>query len=87
MRIEHNSKKLYFFLESTRQILKVSKSNKKSQPFKVGLSPSKNCFICFDESPLKVMKNPFYCILKVLFVLKICKFLSWLFGYVEKRLD
>ena len=46
----------------------------------------KNNFICFNDSPLKVMKNDFYFILKALLVLKIFKFLSWLFGHVEKRL-
>ena len=30
------------------------------------------------------MKNVFYFILKALFVLKIFKFLSWLFGHIEK---
>ena len=40
--------------------------------FKVGLSPS------------KMMKNAFYFILKALLVLKILKFLSKLFGHVEK---
>ena len=40
--------------------------------------------ICLIESPLKVIKNAFYFILKALFVLKIFKFLSWLFGHVEK---
>ena len=46
--------------------------------FKVGLSLSKKIlFICFGESPLKMMKNVFYFILKALFVLKI-------FGHVEK---
>ena len=51
---------------------------------KVGLSPSKkNCLICFNESPLKLMKNV-YLILKVNFVLKIYKFLSWLLGHVEE---
>ena len=55
----------------------------KDVPFKVGLSPfKKNCIICFIESSLKVMKNAFYFILKALFVLKIFKFLSPLFGYV-----
>ena len=50
-----------------------------------GLSPSKKiCIICFTESPLKMMKNAFYFILKALFVLKIFKFLLWLFGHVEK---
>ena len=44
-------------------------------PLKVGLSPSKNnCVICFIESPLKIMKNAFYFILKALFIFKICKF-------------
>ena len=34
---------------------------------KVGLSPSKGkYFICFSESPLKMMKNAFYFILKAL---------------------
>ena len=44
---------------------------------KVGLSPSKNIiFTSFKEIPLKMMKNAFYFILKVLFVLKIFKFFS-----------
>ena len=33
------------------------------------------------------MKNAFYFILKALFVLKIFKFLSWLFGRAEKWFD
>ena len=41
-------------------------------------------FICFNEIPLKMMKNAFYFILKAFFVLKIFRFLSWLFGHVEK---
>ena len=53
--------------------------------FKVGLSPSKkNCVVYFIESPLKMMKNTFYFILKALFILKIFKFLLSLFGHVEK---
>ena len=36
--------------------------------------PKKFLFICFNESPLKMMKNVFYFILKALFVLKIFKF-------------
>ena len=52
---------------------------------KVGLLSSKNiCVICLIESSLKMMKNAFYFILKALFVLKIFKFLSWLFGQVGK---
>ena len=52
---------------------------------KVGLSSSKKiCVICLIESPLKIMKNDFYFILKALLVLKILKFLSRLFGHVGK---
>ena len=59
-----------------------------SDYFKVRLSPSKKIsVICFIESPLKMMKNTFDLFLKVIFVLKIFTFLSWLFGHVEKRLD
>ena len=39
------------------------------------------------ESPLKMIKNAFYFISKALFVLKIFKFLFWLFGHVAKLLD
>ena len=46
---------------------------------KVGLSPSqKNCFICFNESPLKMIKNAF------LFHLK-NSFCSQLIGHIEKN--
>ena len=48
------------------------------------LTCQKNCIICFIESPLKIMKNAFYFILKTFFVLKIFQFLSWLFNHVEK---
>ena len=47
--------------------------------------PNKVCVICFIESPLKIMRNTFYFILKALFVLKIFKSLSWLFGHVRKK--
>ena len=54
---------------------------------KVGLSPSKQViFIHFNESPLKMMKNAFYFILKALFVIKIFKFLSWPFGHAKKKM-
>ena len=43
---------------------------------RVRLSPSKNYFICFNDSPSKMMKNVFYFNLKALFILKIFKFLS-----------
>ena len=41
-------------------------------------------FIWFNKSPLKIMKNFYYFILKALFVLKKFKFLSWNCGYVEE---
>ena len=51
---------------------------------KVGLSSSEKIFIiCFIASPLKMRKNAFYFILKALFILKIIKFLIWLFSHVE----
>ena len=40
-----------------------------------------------NASPLKMMKNAFYFTLKTLFVLKISKFLSLLFGHLQKQLD
>ena len=57
---------------------------------KVGLSPSKKiCVICLLESPIKMMKNALYFILKALFVLKLFvlklfTFLSRYFGHVGK---
>ena len=39
------------------------------------------------ESPLKMMKNAFCFTTKALFVFKIFKFLSLLFGHVAKRVD
>ena len=42
----------------------------------------KKFVICLIESPLKLMKNAFYFILKALFVFTILKFLSLLFGHV-----
>ena len=40
--------------------------------------------VCFNDSPSKMTKNAFYVTLQALFVLKIFKFLSWLFGHVDK---
>ena len=42
-------------------------------------------FLSF-ESPLKMMKNTFYFILKPRFALKILKLLSLIFGHIEKQL-
>ena len=43
---------------------------------KVGLSPSKVCFICLNEDRLKMMKNVFYFTLKAFVIFKIFEFLS-----------
>ena len=45
---------------------------------KTGLSPSKKNFICFSESPLKMMKNDIYFMLKALFV-QYLHFTFWLY--------
>ena len=42
----------------------------------------KNCLICFNESPLKMIRSAFYFILKDLFILKIFKFLCGHFGHI-----
>ena len=53
--------------------------------FEVGPSHSKKMCYLFHWKPFKMMKNSFYFILKALFVLKIFKFLSWLFGHEGKK--
>ena len=40
------------------------------------LTFQKDCFICFNESPLQMLKNAFYFILKAFFVPTTFKFLS-----------
>ena len=53
---------------------------------KIGLSPFKEtCFICFNESLLKMMKNALDLILKTLFVLKSFKSFSWIFRHVARK--
>ena len=56
-----------------------------------GLSPSKKvCFILLKESPLKMMKNCFYFVLKALFVIKAYKsfvltfWVMWNNGLIRK---
>ena len=52
------------------------------ETLKSELLPSKKLFfICFIESPLKMMKKDFHFISNALFVLEIFTFLSSLFGY------
>ena len=50
----------------------------------------KTCLRCIlrseIENPLKMVKNAFYLTSKALSILKIFKFLSWLFGHISKQL-
>ena len=58
---------------------------KSANCLQVGFSPSKIiCVFYLIESPLKMMKNAFYFVLKAPFVLMIFKFLPLLFGHVGK---
>ena len=41
--------------------------------------------ISLTETSLKMKKNVFYFTLKALLVIKIFKFLSWIFDHIEKR--
>ena len=66
-------------------LYQLGKTQKLKFLIQVRLSPSKkHCVVCLIKSPLKMMKNVFHFILKVLFVLKIFEFLSRLFGHVRK---
>ena len=49
--------------------------------------PKKLFFICFNEIPLKMMKNASHFILKAVFILKIFKFCLDFLVMKEKRLD
>ena len=49
--------------------------------------PKKSLLYLLQWKPFKNYGIFFYFVLKALFVLKVLKFLSWLFGQVEKRLD
>ena len=56
----------------------------KERLIKVGLSPFKNiCVICFNESPLKMMKR-FLVHIKSSFRSQEIKFLLLVFGHIEK---
>ena len=67
----------FTYFQNIFMTLKMPKWNK------VGFSPfQKCCFIYFNERSSKMMKNAFYFILKVLFVVKIIK--SWSFDHVAK---
>ena len=56
-----------------------------TEHFKGALSGQRK--VLAAKSSLKMLKNAFYFTLKALFIFKIFKFLSLLFGHVKKRLD
>ena len=65
--------------------IKMSKNDLECNDVKGALSGLRQ--LLATGSPLKMMKNAFYFTSKALFVLKIFKFLSRLFGHVSKQLD
>ena len=86
--IETRPRDTKYYIESIcHQFFPNSYMSSNSDEFKVGLSPSKKIVISFIESPLKLMKNAFYFILKALFVLKIFRFfVMTLWSYRKKGL-
>ena len=78
---------LFFLVFSGIQYLRQGEISicKVLVPINVGLPLFKIFFfVSVTESSLKMIKNAFYFILKALFILKISKYLSWLFGHIEK---
>ena len=81
---KHSQDAIIWYLTSCSVLSGVIDVNPRDL-FKVRLLLSKKIyFSCFDEGPLKIMKNAFYSILKTLFVLKVFKILSLPFGHIEK---
>ena len=75
---------LVFFLSLTNLIF--ADSHLKIHPAVKGTLSGLRQFLAI-ESVLKMMKSDFYFTSKVFFVLKIFKFLSWVFGHAKKQLD
>ena len=69
--------------------LKFWKLGKFSQKSKSDshLPKKKFFFICFNDSPSKMIKNAFYFILKAIFILKVFRFFLDFLGIQNKRLD
>ena len=74
-----NAKKTHTEKDILQAFLLCLKRNV-SQTFKVGPSPSKkNCVVCFNESPLKMMKIIFYFTLKLI---SFSRFLNFCFNFL-----
>ena len=82
--VEHLDK-IECFNEETKVSRFTSKTIQRTKGLKGALSGLKRLLTI--ESPLKMTKTAFYFSWKALFVLKIFKFLPWLFGFVTKRFD
>ena len=63
---------------------KVVELTNRDTPMKGSLSGLGH-FLTIEDS-LKMVKNAFYVTSKLLFALKIFKFLSWFFGHIARRL-
>ena len=78
----------------SKSVIGLQKINKKNKMHFGGRLTSlrsdsylpKNLFICFNDSPSKIMKNGFYFILKALFFFKIFKFSSTFWAYRKNGL-
>ena len=69
-----------------RSFLTKTQNFRKNRNIKGGISSLRQ-FLANDEKGLKMMKNAFYFTLKAVFVVKIFKFLPWLFDDISKRPD
>ena len=78
-----NSTRERLFLNQMKFVCKITWEEKKLNVWylKVHSKVSDNFYVLRS---FKNYENAFYFTLKALFVLKIFKFLSWLFGHVEK---
>ena len=81
-------KSFQFFFLGTRYLLAIKSAGPGTMapwlPYKPTMDLTQ---FLKTESPLQMMKNSFYFMLKALFGLKIFTFLIWLFGPVRRRPD
>ena len=75
----------YSMLHIYQEVTNIKNVKYLLAPIKVRLSPSKKIALFASvKGLLKMMIDFFYFILKTVFVLQIFRFLSWLFGHLEK---
>ena len=71
---------IFYYSAVGHKMAKKGTPNSKNALKSLTLTFWNTCFICFNEIPLKIMKNAFYLILKALLVP--LKFLCWRFGHL-----